>query len=63
VLAILFWCTRRGDRHSLRSNRKSATSLIDWPTQVVFSNYRAGWNKFCMAENCWGMSPSCSFLT
>jgi len=44
--------------NSLRSNQEIAgTSLIDWPTQVVFSNYAQAWNKFCMAEHCWGIEP------
>jgi glucose/mannose transport system permease protein len=44
--------------NSLRSNQEiAATSLIDWPTQVVFSNYAQAWNKFCMAEHCWGIEP------
>jgi glucose/mannose transport system permease protein len=44
--------------NSLRSNQEiAATSLIDWPTQVVFSNYARAWNKFCMAEHCWGIEP------
>ena len=44
--------------NSLRSNQEiAATSLIDWPTRVVFSNYAQAWNKFCMAEHCWGIEP------
>ncbi len=44
--------------NSLRSNQEiAASSLIDWPTQVVFSNYSQAWNKFCMAEHCWGIEP------
>jgi glucose/mannose transport system permease protein len=44
--------------NSLRSNQEiAATSLIDWPTHVVFSNYAQAWNKFCMAEHCWGIEP------
>ena len=44
--------------NSLRSNQEiAATSLIGWPTQVVFSNYAQAWNKFCMAEHCWGIEP------
>jgi len=44
--------------NSLRSNQEiAAASLIDWPTQVVFSNYAQAWNKFCMAEHCWGIEP------
>jgi glucose/mannose transport system permease protein len=44
--------------NSLRSNQEiAATSLIDWPTHVVFSNYAQAWNKFCMAEHCWGIAP------
>lgn len=44
--------------NSLRSNQEiAATSLIAWPTQVVFSNYAQAWNKFCMAEHCWGIEP------
>jgi glucose/mannose transport system permease protein len=44
--------------NSLRSNQEiAATSLIAWPTQVVFSNYPQAWNKFCMAEHCWGIEP------
>ena len=44
--------------NSLRSNQEiAATSLIAWPTQVAFSNYAQAWNKFCMAEHCWGIEP------
>jgi glucose/mannose transport system permease protein len=44
--------------NSLRSNQEiAASSLIAWPTQVVFSNYAQAWNKFCMAEHCWGIEP------
>jgi glucose/mannose transport system permease protein len=44
--------------NSLRSNQEiAATSLVDWPTHVVFSNYAQAWNKFCMAEHCWGIEP------
>ena len=44
--------------NSLRSSREiAATSLIGWPTQLTFANYSQGWNKFCMAEHCWGIQP------
>jgi len=59
VLAILFLVPLGVViANSLRSNQEiAATSLIDWPTQVVFSNYAQAWNKFCMAEHCWGIEP------
>jgi glucose/mannose transport system permease protein len=44
--------------NSLRSSQEiSATSLIGWPTHLIFSNYAQAWNKFCMAEHCWGIEP------
>jgi glucose/mannose transport system permease protein len=44
--------------NSLRSSREiAATSLIGWPTHLVFSNFAQAWNKFCMAEHCWGIEP------
>jgi len=44
--------------NSLRSSREiAATSLIGWPTDLIFSNYAEAWNKFCMAEHCWGIEP------
>jgi glucose/mannose transport system permease protein len=44
--------------NSLRSSREiAATSLIGWPTHLIFSNYAEAWNKFCMAEHCWGIEP------
>jgi glucose/mannose transport system permease protein len=44
--------------NSLRSSREiAATSLIGWPTHLIFSNYAQAWNKFCMAEHCWGIEP------
>ena len=59
VLAILFLVPLGVViANSLRSNQEiAATSLIGWPTQVVFSNYAQAWNKFCMAEHCWGIAP------
>jgi len=44
--------------NSLRSSREiAATSLIGWPGHLIFSNYAQAWNKFCMAEHCWGIEP------
>ena len=44
--------------NSLRSSREiAATSLIGWPNHLIFSNYAQAWNKFCMAEHCWGIEP------
>jgi glucose/mannose transport system permease protein len=44
--------------NSLRSSREiAATSLIGWPSHLVFSNYTQAWNRFCMAEHCWGIEP------
>jgi glucose/mannose transport system permease protein len=44
--------------NSLRSSREiAATSLIGWPSHLIFSNYAQAWNKFCMAEHCWGIEP------
>ena len=44
--------------NSLRSSQEiAATSLIDWPSHLVFTNYGQAWSKFCMAEHCWGIEP------
>jgi glucose/mannose transport system permease protein len=44
--------------NSLRSSREiAATSLIGWPSHLIFANYAQAWNKFCMAEHCWGIEP------
>ena len=44
--------------NSLRSNQEiAASSLIAWPAQLTFANYPQAWNKFCMAEHCWGIKP------
>jgi len=44
--------------NSLRSSREiAATSLIGWPSHLILSNYAQAWNKFCMAEHCWGIEP------
>jgi len=44
--------------NSLRSSQEiAATSMIGWPRQLVFGNYRQAWNSFCMAEHCWGIEP------
>ena len=44
--------------NSLRSSQEIAsTSMIGWPHQLVFANYAEAWNKFCMAEHCWGIQP------
>jgi len=44
--------------NSLRSSREiAATSLLGWPSHLIFSNYAQAWNKFCMAEHCWGIEP------
>jgi glucose/mannose transport system permease protein len=44
--------------NSLRSNQEIASSsLIAWPTHLTFANFPQAWNKFCMAEHCWGIQP------
>src|SRR6267378_2089187 len=44
--------------NSLRSSREiAATSLIGWPSHLIFTNYGQAWNRFCMAEHCWGIEP------
>ncbi len=44
--------------NSLRSNQEiAATSMIGWPHQFAFGNYSQAWDKFCMAEHCWGIEP------
>jgi glucose/mannose transport system permease protein len=44
--------------NSLRSSQEIAsTSMIGWPHQLVFGNYIEAWNRFCMAEHCWGIEP------
>ncbi len=44
--------------NSLRSSREiAATSMIGWPHRLAFSNYADAWDRFCMAEHCWGIAP------
>ena len=44
--------------NSLRSSQEiTSTSMIGWPRQLTFANYGQAWNKFCMAEHCWGIEP------
>jgi glucose/mannose transport system permease protein len=44
--------------NSLRSSQEiAATSMIGWPRHLTFANYSQAWNKFCMAEHCWGIEP------
>jgi glucose/mannose transport system permease protein len=44
--------------NSLRSSQEIAsTSMIGWPGHLVFNNYAEAWNRFCMAEHCWGIEP------
>jgi len=44
--------------NSLRSSQEiAATSMIGWPTHLAFGNYAQAWNRFCMAEHCWGIEP------
>jgi glucose/mannose transport system permease protein len=44
--------------NSLRSSQEiAATSLIGWPSHLVFTNFGQAWSKFCMAEHCWGIKP------
>ncbi|MGD0434404.1 MAG: hypothetical protein ABSA58_25265, partial [Acetobacteraceae bacterium] len=44
--------------NSLRSSQEiAATSMIGWPSHLVFGNYAQAWNSFCMAEHCWGIAP------
>jgi glucose/mannose transport system permease protein len=44
--------------NSLRSSREiAATSLIGWPSHLILSNYAQAWNRFCIAEHCWGIEP------
>lgn len=59
VLAILFLVPLGVViANSLRSNQEIASSsLIAWPTHLTFANFPQAWNKFCMAEHCWGIQP------
>jgi len=44
--------------NSLRTGQEIAsTSMIGWPRHLAFSNYSEAWDKFCMAEHCWGIEP------
>jgi glucose/mannose transport system permease protein len=44
--------------NSLRSSQEiAATSMIGWPRHLTFANYGQAWNRFCMAEHCWGIQP------
>ncbi|MGH7154338.1 MAG: hypothetical protein ACREF3_10455, partial [Acetobacteraceae bacterium] len=44
--------------NSLRSNQEIAsTSMIGWPRALAFSNYADAWDRFCMAQHCWGIAP------
>jgi glucose/mannose transport system permease protein len=44
--------------NSLRSSQEiAATSMIGWPRHFVFDNYPEAWDRFCMAEHCWGIEP------
>ncbi len=44
--------------NSVRSNQEiAATSLIGWPHHLAFGNYADAWDRFCMAEHCWGIEP------
>jgi glucose/mannose transport system permease protein len=59
VLAILFLVPLGVViANSLRSNQEiAASSLIAWPIHLTFTNFPQAWNKFCMAEHCWGIEP------
>jgi glucose/mannose transport system permease protein len=59
VLAILFLVPLGVViANSLRSNQEIASSsLIAWPSHLTFANFGQAWNKFCMAEHCWGIQP------
>ncbi|WP_428486158.1 carbohydrate ABC transporter permease [Rhodopila sp.] len=44
--------------NSLRSSQEiAATSMIGWPRHFAFKNYPDAWDRFCMAEHCWGIEP------
>jgi len=44
--------------NSLRTSQEiAATSMIGWPAHFVFGNYPDAWDRFCMAEHCWGIEP------
>ncbi len=44
--------------NSLRTGQEIAsTSMIGWPRHLAFSNYAEAWDRFCMAEHCWGIEP------
>jgi glucose/mannose transport system permease protein len=44
--------------NSLRTSQEiAATSMIGWPRHFAFENYPDAWDRFCMAEHCWGIEP------
>ena len=44
--------------NSLRTGQEIAsTSMIGWPRHLAFENYAQAWDRFCMAEHCWGIEP------
>jgi len=44
--------------NSLRTGQEIAsTSVIGWPRHLAFDNYAQAWDRFCMAEHCWGIEP------
>lgn len=44
--------------NSLRTGEEIAsTSMIGWPRHLAFGNYAEAWDRFCMAEHCWGIEP------
>ena len=59
VLAVLFLVPLAVVMvNSLRTSQEIvATSMIGWPQRFVFENYPDAWDRFCMAEHCWGIEP------
>ena len=44
--------------NSVRTNQEiAATSMIGWPQHLAVGNYPDAWDRFCMAEHCWGIEP------
>jgi len=44
--------------NSVRTSQEiAATSMIGWPRHLALGNYLEAWDRFCMAEHCWGIEP------
>ncbi len=44
--------------NSVRTGQEIAsTSMIGWPRGLALGNYAQAWDRFCMAEHCWGIEP------